>query len=398
MGAGLGVGLTAGGMGQFAGAGRAFGGWLGNTIKTATGFGEYNVRSNSLYEGAQVPFVKNDTDIQGTVISHREYIMDICTSPTIGEWKSQTFAINPALGTTFEWLAQIAANYEEYELQGCIFVFRSMSGDALNSTNTALGTIIMATQYNPYQPPFVNKAEMESHAYAMSGRPSEDMVHPIECDPHQGVINTFFTRNGDVPTGADQRLYDVGRFEVATTGFQAASVNIGELHITYQVALMKPRLWTALGRAAPYYHASNVGWSGLTPLGTLPMIKNSKSTMEPTIAYNLNGGFMESIITFPLASSPLVFMVEVYQTCTTGVLGLVWTIDSISEGTNVWTDYNDGVQQQPELAAASLDHHAQFFIKTRGDYFQTRLVLDTVSTTIAQAGAVHFSMIQLPNN
>lgn len=398
LGAGIGVGLAGAGFGEFAPAGARFGGWLGNTIKTATGFGEYHVRSNALYEGSSVPFVRNEPTANGTTISHREYIMDVVTAPFVNTWSSQTFALNPALGSTFEWLAQVAANYEEYVLEGCIFVFRSMSADALNSTNTALGTVIMATQYNTYQPPFVNKAEMESHAYSMSGKPSVDMVHPIECDPHQSSISTFFTRNADVPAGADQRLYDVGRFEIATTGFQAASTNIGELHVTYQVTLMKPRLWSALGRAAPFYHGHNDTWIGVQPLGVLPMIRDPSSTITPQISYSPAGSSTFTTIIMPAASSPLVFKFSIYQDSSV-LQALNWAASpvALTGGDDVTADYMGTNLEQPDPLLASNMHHVQRVVKTRGDYFPCTIVFSCQHTITDSTNPVHLLITQFPN-
>lgn len=401
LGAGIGTGLVASGFGELAPSGRRFGGWLGNVIKTATGFGEYNIRQNSLYEGAQVPFVENRPTVNGTTISHREYVMDVITSPVPGAFHSEQFYINPALSTTFEWMAQIAANYEEYILEGMLFVFRSMSADALNSTNTALGNVVMATQYNTYQPIFSNKAEMESHAYSMSCKPSQDMVHPIECDPHQSSITTFFTRNGLVPDGADRRLYDVGRFEIATCGFQAASVNIGELHITYQVTLMKPRLWSALGRGQPYYHGFNTTWLDATePLGTLPMQKTASSTFEPTITYGTPGATVPIHINFLRISSPQIYKIDCYQQ--DGGIPIKTGISStaVTNCQDVTTGYIATNLNQPESSLAATYHHWQRIVKTDGDYKQAEIILQAIlDPAVGGAqGEVHLFITQLPNN
>lgn len=42
-------------------------------------------------------------------------------------------------------------------MSGLIFEFKSMSGNALNSTNTALGQIIMSAQYDAGNAPFTDK-------------------------------------------------------------------------------------------------------------------------------------------------------------------------------------------------------------------------------------------------
>lgn len=384
-------------------AGSMFGGWLGNVIKTATGFGEYEVRANSLYEGSQVPFVANRPTINGTTISHREYVMDLCTSSTPGAFKSNQFNINPALGSTFEWLAQIAANYEEYVLEGCLFVFRSMSADALNSTNTALGSVIMATQYNTYQPIFANKAEMENHAYSMSCKPSEDCVHPIECDPHQSSITTLFTRAGTVPTGADQRLYDIGRFEIATVGFQAADVNIGELHVTYQVSLMKPRLFTALGRALPFYHATNFGtWTNAVPLGPLPLNAGSTSNMAVDVQYAVGSGYTDVTITLPPSSSPLVYHAQcMFDLGATGYKSANRAVLTFTNCTSLTAGYVPtavaDLWSAPVVSDASNDHEWDVYFKADGGFLAPSLVIRmTDISAFSTAGRLDFYVHQMP--
>jgi hypothetical protein len=42
-------------------------------------------------------------------------------------------------------------------MHGLVFEYKSMSADALNSVNTALGQVIMSVQYDAANLPFVNK-------------------------------------------------------------------------------------------------------------------------------------------------------------------------------------------------------------------------------------------------
>ena len=74
-----------------------------------------------------------------------------------------------------------------------------MSADALNSVNTALGQVIMATDYNAANPPFAQKSEMENYEYGQSAKPSESAIHPIECARLQTTISELYTRAGAVP-------------------------------------------------------------------------------------------------------------------------------------------------------------------------------------------------------
>lgn len=307
---GMGLGTAASGLGlsELAPLGYRAGQYLGDRFKSITGFGAYTVRSNVLYEGATVPYVRNVSATNGTIISHKEYIGDIYTSSTAGAFTNQSFPINPAIPETFEWLAQIACNYSEYTMEGLLFYFRSMSADALNSTNTALGTVIMATQYNSYEADFASKAEMESYQYAMSGRPSESMIHPVECDPHQSVMTQLFTRTTDVPQG-DLRMYDIGRFQIATTGFQAASVNIGELWVTYQVCLLKPRLYASLGYYSDWYHRYCTVADTTNPLGTVAsQTLGSSNNIVVGIAYPAAN---QAVLSFPKYPQPVAYKVTI---------------------------------------------------------------------------------------
>jgi len=225
--------------------GSAVGGLAADAFKAITGIGDYKVVHNSVINPADsVPMFRNGKRI--TLVEHREYIQDIVTSATPGAFNIDSFEINAGNAACFPWLAEVAENYEQYRIHGMVFNFKSQSADALNSTNTALGTVVMATQYNMLNPVFTNKQQMENYEFGCSSRPSADLMHPIECDPKQTAVDGLFSvRLGGIGANGDPRLYDIGRFSIATVGMQGASVNIGELWVTYQVELLKPRLGDA---------------------------------------------------------------------------------------------------------------------------------------------------------
>lgn len=150
----------------------------------------------------------------GVRIRHREYIRDIFSAQS---FTLINYFLNPGLSDTFPWLCTIAANFEQYKFHGLIFEFRSTSADALNSTNTALGTLIMGTDYNPASANFINKQQMEQNEWTTSSKPSCSFMHPIECAPSQAAVKLWFVRTGDVPSGLDQRLYDLANFQIAAT-------------------------------------------------------------------------------------------------------------------------------------------------------------------------------------
>lgn len=238
-------------------AGAKVGEFVGSTAQTLlgsllTGMGDYTVKKNVFMKG-RLPQVVNQPTGGGTIIRFQEYLTDVITAPVAGDFKIQSFLINAANPVTFPFLSQIAANYEQYEVEGMIFEFRSTSADSLNSTNTALGTVMQATQYDVGDDVFEAKLDMLNYEYSTSCRPSVNCAHMIECAPSQTTVSKLYTLyNQGVPDNADPRLYHLGRYSIATTGFQGTSVNIGELHVTYQVRLLKPKLFVSLGETANF--------------------------------------------------------------------------------------------------------------------------------------------------
>lgn len=208
---------------------------IGNFI---TGSGDYTVRSNNLItsSGSMVPqFLGYNRAIQ---ICHKEYIMDVDSSTN---FVNNTFSINPGISETFPWLSVIAANFQQYRIRGMVYYFKSTSANALNSTNTALGTMIMSTQYDSQATPFTSKVQMENYEFCTSCKPSEDMMHPIECARGDTPIVELYVRTGSIPDNADIRLYDLGVFQLASVGSQATA-NVGELWVSYCIDLLKPAL------------------------------------------------------------------------------------------------------------------------------------------------------------
>lgn len=281
---------TSTGIGKMLGS--QMGGFVGDKLENLavsyiTGLGSYSVNKNVFLSG-NLPAIKNPTGPNssgGTTIRYTEYLQDIITGQP-NSFSSESFLINAGNSKTFPWLSQLAENYEQFEIEGMIFEFKSTSSDALNSTNTALGTVMLATQYDVLDPPFTSKQEMLNYQYASCVKPSQSVMHMIECDPRQTTVNELYTLASNdaeinVPSMSDARLYYLGRTTVATTGFQGTNVNVGQLHVTYQVRLLKPKLFATLGlsNAACDYLAVGDGsiqqWEDAQPFGFTTTILSS---------------------------------------------------------------------------------------------------------------------------
>jgi hypothetical protein len=241
------------GLGSWSGipGGSDIGRKAGQWFAEITGSGAYKVNSNSLLSsGNQVPMFKSG--LGTTRLRHREFITDVISSSTPGAFGITNYAINPGLVGTFPWLSSIANNYEQYQFHGLIFEFKTTSSDALNSVNTALGTVVMATEYDVADSGFTNKQQMEAYEYSSSTKPSLSVVHPVECDPRQNTLRELYVRSGDITR--DPRFFDLGNFQIATVGLQGSAVNIGELWVSYDIELFKPKISTPLGVNIPSAH------------------------------------------------------------------------------------------------------------------------------------------------
>jgi hypothetical protein len=251
--------------------------------------GDYEVKDNSLMnQNSGVPTFKGSKN--NINIKHREYLGDITGSTAFAV---ASYSLNPGSSVTFPWLSTVARSFAQYKFNGVLFEFVSTSADSLNSTNTALGTVVMATQYNASLPLFLNKQEMEEYEYSCSSRPSKTLIHPVECSPADTPLEHLYVRGGSLPSGQDIRFYDLGNFQIATVGMQAAA-DIGELWVTYDVDLLKPRIqpggvapgsFTNIGNG-PYTAASNVlGTLQTTPVGTLGVTVSSVTTGWDSILF-----------------------------------------------------------------------------------------------------------------
>jgi len=190
----------------------------------------------------QAPLFSSNQVGSDIVFSHREFIQDIKSSINFSATK---FVLNPANPVLFPWLSQIARLYEEYSFEGVVFEYKSSSASAVGTTSSAMGSIIMATDYYCADENYTNKREMESAEFATSGQPFDSFIHPIECDPKRNPLPRLYcvpniTQVSDAPD--DPRFAVHGVTTVAAVGQQVDGDIIGELWGSYHVRLSRPIL------------------------------------------------------------------------------------------------------------------------------------------------------------
>jgi len=257
--------------------GNRVGGWVGDMAQKAimaiTGFGDYQVKSNTLTNGGSPPAFQAGKHM--TKVCHREFV-GLVTTPGAA-FSITSFPINPK-GPLFPWLSEIALSFEQFVIRGMVVEFKTTSATAIASTNTALGSVIIATQYNVLAAPFATQQQMEAYEYCTSTAPSISMIHPIECAPALTSVQELYI---DSSTG-DPRLENLGTVFIATVGQQAAST-IGELWVSYEIDLIRPKLFSGvanLGLTTIFNFATSYPASNLTN-GAFPQEFASNPAPQP---------------------------------------------------------------------------------------------------------------------
>lgn len=271
------------------------------------GHGSYlmeKIKHNVFLRG-EPPEIRNLKYREGAVvIRHREYIADVISSSVAGQFKVDTYPINPGMSQTFPWLSTIAAGFEEYVITGMVFEFRSTCSDAIaSSTNLALGTVGLATQYDPLNPTFNNMQQLLAYEYAQQCKVSENAIHMIECARNQTPVTQLYVRTGSQPANSDIRLYDWGTFSIATSGLQGTSVNLAQCWVSYEILLLKPKLSVqALQGGLSFKAMSTSSVVQNNPLGTA-WSYSPANNLAVTLA---NTG----VITFPATAQPVSYLIS----------------------------------------------------------------------------------------
>lgn len=321
--------------------------------------------AGSLRMGQAPPAIVNSKSRGGVIIRHREYLDDISPSAA---WNPTKYSLNPGQSTTFPWLAVIAQAYQQYEWRGVVFEYRSMASAVVTDSTKSgnIGTVVFCANYDVNHDEPLDKKEALNMEYSQSKKINQDLMYPIECKRRLSTGTRLKIRHGDeplapgavAPQGWDRSLYDFCDVYVGSEGASGTG-KIGELWITYEVELMKPRydnmtsgpaiqgdsatfMWPYTIQASPlddedpdvnYTH-----WPGL-PAGVsslLPIVKESSmqakvwiTAMPPTSGgwddwiaeYTTLTGVSKALqhsytIGFPRSSAGAVIKIDIYVMAT----------------------------------------------------------------------------------
>lgn len=395
---GKGIRNAGGGLGNFLGskvgmgnAGRSLGRGVGARLSRLLGTGDYTTNqgdmvANSLFgKGGQTAGGPGTFESMGggVRLKHREYIQDIYLPSTVGpSFTNSTFTVNPGLSYIFPYLAQIAANFEQYKFHGLVFEFVSSTSQY---GQTALGTYVMAMEYNSAAPVFTTKPQMENSDYALSARLDKSGMYGIECAKGSQAQEYFYVRAPGQATVSN--LYDLGIMQlgVATTTVPAGSTGlvagsaIGELWVTYDVELIRPRI--SVFRPGYAHIRTNGGVNPANPLG-------APAARTITSFGSLTGVSCPSnIIQFPNASVGDVYCINITWTgTTTAALSYPSTTVVGLAAFNVIAANTADVSETVPLPASGTAMSRTFYLIVTNDQPQTVTFTQTALTGLYPAG------------
>jgi hypothetical protein len=345
------VGNRIGGMFGNASIGRGIGRWLGTGIGSIFGSGDYSLSGtapsyNVMMNGSQIP--KFDSTRQTNVVCHREYLGDIQGTAV---FTNRQYPLNPGMAITFPWLSTVAENYQEYKFHGLVFEFRSLITDFV--TGGAPGVIVMSTNYNADAPLYTTKQQMENAEFAVSTKPTINLMHGVECADNQTILPQRYIRDSLPPTGQDLRLYDLGNFQFASASNPVQ--DLGELWVSYCVEFFKPVQPTSTSIPGAGVHLFRTGATSAAPLGATAI------TQKGNLAITCDGVG----IAIPNSVPGVVYKVDIYWAGTPALV----TIPGFTTSPNTTTQIdlqNGGASTvvNPSGAVLSSTMEATIFIKS----------------------------------
>ena len=226
----------------------------GAKISKILGTGDYTYgsASNQLINAPDAPPVINPgTPRSGDMaFNRREMLANIVVTGLAGShspFEIRTFPLNPGLSETCPWGAQISQAFQQYDFEGMVFEFVSISGEAGHSNS--LGKCVLVTDYDVDASPPRTTVEAENEAYATVGKPSQHLKHGVETKNSQNVLGGLKFVRTSANTTKDLTFHDLGNFHFITEGIpldgtagQQVEQVIGELWVNYKVHLSKPAL------------------------------------------------------------------------------------------------------------------------------------------------------------
>lgn len=198
-------------------------------------------------------------------ITHSEYIgsYDSLVNRTL-----LTYSIYPGNSMLFPWLSTIAPAYETYLFNKLIFRWVPECG------TQQVGSVYMAVDYDPTDPPPETLRDMMSMESAVSGSVWAILKHASKVG-NLRKMKTYFTSPS---FGSDSdRTTSVGTFNILRGGQPQNGQPLGKLFVDYSIELLTPQpqdvslnvvsFRETSGGDSPHPFGSLISYTGLLPYG-----------------------------------------------------------------------------------------------------------------------------------
>lgn len=370
-------------------------------IAKLTGNGRYDLNQPMPQASAVPSFDSSGGDVTTVRMRNREYLGAVAGSSA---FTLRTLRLNPGDVQTFPQLSKVAQFYDEYRFHGLVFYFKSTSGETSSNADTAIGTVMMASTCDPMVAAPQNKTQLVRLDMNSEGKPSQDQAHGIEC----AAAGIKYVRHGSPgESSRDGVFFDEGNFHIATEGQPAGVTRIGELWVSYDIELLRPR--DDQGQGTPMYYGvsstavnvtNNVMGSQVRAINTLPIALAGNTMTWPQ--YVTDGDY---IVTLRLANAILADTPWSARAPapTTNSFCTVLYFDNLAESSGISTSGYNG----PTGAQFGLNSRAvfQYYIRVNAPgttqavlTFGSDGVAPTVGGGYAQnsTGTVFLTVIQVP--
>lgn len=207
--------------------------------------------------------------------------------------QEQIYRINPGLIGSFPWLGTLGGLFETY-------VFTKLNFRVVSSSSTTdKGNMYMATQLDVQDADFTGVEDLMGYRGAVSSNVWKTLQH----DCLGAGRKTLYIRTGGVPTGTDARLYDYGKFTLATDGCSSTAA-IGKLYVDYDVTLFTPKVSLAgalnwwRGYTMQLLQAASGTWINNFTQGTYS-ITNPTAAPDDYATLNPGGNSTKLVLNYP---------------------------------------------------------------------------------------------------
>jgi hypothetical protein len=204
---------------------------------------------------------RGGTSTGSIVLKHTEFVEELKTHGTAGNFNLQGWALNPSRKDVFKWAAQISRSFEKFKIRKCKLRFVPVVA------TTTKGRVMLGVDYDARDAYPRDKEE----AYAMQGTVSGPVWQELVLDV-KPMTEALFTTSGTESTSTyETRLVDYGNAFGATSDCTDTSTVMGEVFCDYEIELLIPQRYYETGARvlANYSASTNGAEDGGTILGDI---------------------------------------------------------------------------------------------------------------------------------